>query len=120
MGWRDGMPRNTLRAVAVQLQAVPAANVHHAEPPIVALKDSKGRAALPSVPYTEELPGTRDVKVSAAEVAFFKENGFLVKRGLVDGDALCAVFKPCAPLQPCGQLSVTRDVEQGRGAGPRF
>ena len=114
------MPRNTLRNVAVQLQAVPAANVQQAEPPIMVLKsNSKAGAALPSVPYTEELPGTRDVKVSAAEVAFFKENGFLVKRGLLDGDALCAVSL-AHHSKPYGQLSVIRVVEQGRGARPRF
>ncbi len=99
------MPRTTLRAVAAQLQAVPAAQprvqqVPQAEqPPTVGnTKDNKGRTALPSVPYTEELPGAREVQVSAEEVAFFKQNGFLVKRGLIDGEELCAV---CLALILC-------------------
>ena len=99
-GRRDGqMPRNTLRAVAVQLQAgsVPAAQAPEQQapqaraPPTAGKKDSKGRAALPSVPYTDELPGAREVEVSAEEVTFFKQNGFLVKRGLIDGEELYAV-----------------------------
>eukprot|EP01043_Picozoa_sp_COSAG02_P035069 COSAG02_NODE_2489_length_8698_cov_6.406443_3_plen_126_part_00 len=104
------MPRNTLRAVAVQLQAVPAAQQAEPQPPTVGnlKKDSKGRTALPSVPYTEELPGAHDVTVSAEEVAFFKENGFLVKRRVIDGEELCASCLASLlslPVAGCGLIA---------------
>ena len=99
------MGRRTLRALAAHVQPSPAAKAQAltAEPPML-LKDSKGRGALPSVPYTDELPGARDVEVSPEEVAFFKEQGFLVKRGLLDGDALCPALTPC-PAHPTPPLS---------------
>ena len=95
------MGRCVLRALAAHVQPSPAAKAQAltAEPPML-LKDSKGRGALPSVPYTDELPGARDVEVSPEEVAFFKEQGFLVKRGLLDGDALCAPTPCPAPTPP--------------------
>lgn len=53
-------------------------------------------------PYTEELPGCREVTVSPEEIAHFKTHGFLVKRGLIAAAALGAVRDyvwDCAP--PC-------------------
>ena len=67
------MGRCVLRSLAAHVQPSPAAKAQAltAEPPML-LKDSKGRGALPSVPYTDELPGARDVEVSPEEVAFFR------------------------------------------------
>jgi hypothetical protein len=63
------------------------------QPPVPAppASSSSKSSYIPSVPYTEELAGCHDVEVSATEIEFFKRNGFLVKRGLLDGAALGAV-----------------------------